>query len=100
MATSEGDTASTEGVTLAAKEDAVGSNHFAQLCPTKRRPGNTMKVVNGQQIGSRSSTSTGMSRRRLTKLLEEQMETDKQMQRVTEEAMGQTTFQNELNPIT
>ena len=62
VVTSEGDTASTEGATLAAKEGDVGKDHFAQLCPKKRRPANTTRIVNGQQIGSRRSTATGMSR--------------------------------------
>ena len=41
-----------------------------------------------------------MSTKRLTKLLEEEMQKDKQMRRATEEAIEQTNFQIEPNPIT
>ena len=78
LATSEGDTASTEGAQLATKEgDVVYNDHYAQLRPQKRRPANTTRLVHGQQIGSRRSTAKGMSTKRLTKLLEEEMQKDK-----------------------
>ena len=93
VATSEGDAASTEGAPLAAKEgDVVYNDHFAQLRPMKRRPANTTRLVNRQQIGSKRSTAKGMSRKRLANLLEEQMEMDRQMQQATAEAIEQTKF--------
>ena len=70
----------------------------AQLSPQKRRPANTTRMVHGQQIGSRRSTATGMSTKRLTKLLEEEMQKDEQMRRATEEAIEQANFQSEPNP--
>ena len=61
VATSEGNTTNTNSATLATKERYVGSNHFAQLCPTKRRPATTTRVVNDQQIRSERSTATMMN---------------------------------------
>lgn len=59
-----------------------------------------IRTVNGERIGSKRGTAKGMSKKRLTKLLEEQIAQDKKQIKMAQEALKQSIPVSKPIPIT
>ena len=103
--TNEGDNICTEGAARPTTEGDDNENDDAtirtsnctndarRVMQSPKRKAEKIRTVNGERIGSKRNTATGMSRKRLTKLLEKQIAKDEEQTRIAENAVKQSSFE-------
>ena len=90
----------TEGAGSSETNTNVPANNHSNKMNRKATSVAKIRTVNGKRIGSKRGTAKGMSKKRLTKLLEEQIARDKKQIEMAQEALKQSIPVPEPIPIT